>query len=39
MGCPVRKVRKTGAGAELLTDPDLAVAVARAAAEGGRAGR
>ena len=28
MGCPVRKVRKTGAGAELLADPDLAVAVA-----------
>ena len=36
MGCPVRKVRKTGAGAELLAEPDLAVAVARAAAEGGR---
>ena len=35
MGCPVRKVRKTGAGAELLADPDLAVAVARAAVEGG----
>lgn len=34
MGCPVRKVRKTGAGAELLADPDLAVAVARAAVEG-----
>jgi tRNA-dihydrouridine synthase B len=34
MGCPVRKVRKTGAGAELLSDPDLAVAVARAAVEG-----
>ena len=28
MGCPVRKVRKTGAGAELISDPDLAVAVA-----------
>src|SRR5215207_147150 len=27
MGCPVKKVRKTGAGAELLADPDLAVAV------------
>src|SRR4029078_2888308 len=26
MGCPVRKVRKTGAGAELISDPDLAVA-------------
>ncbi|MDQ3103565.1 MAG: tRNA-dihydrouridine synthase, partial [Actinomycetota bacterium] len=36
MGCPVRKVRKTGAGAELLADPDLAVAVAVAAVEGGR---
>lgn len=34
MGCPVRKVRKTGAGAELLSDPDRAVAVARAAVEG-----
>jgi tRNA-dihydrouridine synthase B len=34
MGCPVRKVRRSGAGAELLADPDLAVAVARAAVEG-----
>ena len=34
MGCPVRKVRKTGAGAELLRDPDLALALARGAAEG-----
>jgi nifR3 family TIM-barrel protein len=34
MGCPVRKVCKTGAGAALLADPDRAVAVARAAAEG-----
>jgi tRNA-dihydrouridine synthase B len=34
MGCPVPKVRKTGAGAELLRDPDRAVAVARAAIEG-----
>jgi tRNA-dihydrouridine synthase B len=34
MGCPVRKVRKTGAGAELLSDPDLALALVRAAAEG-----
>jgi nifR3 family TIM-barrel protein len=34
MGCPVRKVCKTGAGAALLKDPDRAVAVARAAAEG-----
>jgi nifR3 family TIM-barrel protein len=35
MGCPVRKVRKTGAGAELLADPDLALALACGAAEGG----
>lgn len=34
MGCPVKKVLKTGAGAALLDDPDLAVAVARAAGEG-----
>ena len=34
MGCPVPKVMKTGAGAALLTDPDTAVAVARAAARG-----
>ena len=34
MGCPVRKVRKTGAGAELIADPDLAVAVAAAAVDG-----
>src|SRR3954466_11383149 len=34
MGCPVRKVRKVGAGAELLRRPELAVALARAAAEG-----
>ncbi len=34
MGCPVRKVRKTGAGAELLSDPDRAVELVRAAAEG-----
>ncbi|HEX8075879.1 MAG TPA: tRNA-dihydrouridine synthase family protein [Thermoleophilaceae bacterium] len=34
MGCPVRKVCKTGAGASLLDDPDRAVAIARAAAEG-----
>ncbi len=39
MGCPVPKVRKTGAGAALLGDPDRAVAVARAAVEGaGRIG-
>ncbi|MEX2108796.1 MAG: tRNA-dihydrouridine synthase [Solirubrobacterales bacterium] len=34
MGCPVRKVRRTGAGAELLSDPELALALARGAAEG-----
>jgi tRNA-dihydrouridine synthase B len=34
MGCPVPKVMKTGAGAALLSDPDTAVAVARAAVEG-----
>jgi tRNA-dihydrouridine synthase B len=36
MGCPVRKVCKTGAGAALLDDPDKAVALAKAAGEGGR---
>jgi nifR3 family TIM-barrel protein len=36
MGCPVKKVRKTGAGAELISEPDLAVAVAAAAVEGGQ---
>ena len=35
MGCPVRKVRKTGAGAELLADPELALALVRGAREGG----
>jgi tRNA-dihydrouridine synthase B len=35
MGCPVRKVCKTGAGAALLFDPDLAVRIAAAAREGG----
>ena len=34
MGCPVRKVVKTGAGAALLAQPERAVEVARAAAEG-----
>src|SRR3954468_11091024 len=34
MGCPVPKVCKTGAGAALLAEPDKAVAIARAAAEG-----
>jgi nifR3 family TIM-barrel protein len=34
MGCPVPKVCKTGAGAALLEDPDLAVSLARAAARG-----
>ncbi|HEX4466523.1 MAG TPA: tRNA-dihydrouridine synthase [Solirubrobacteraceae bacterium] len=34
MGCPVPKVRKTGAGAQLLADPDRAVLLARAAVAG-----
>jgi tRNA-dihydrouridine synthase B len=34
MGCPVRKVCKTGAGAALLEDPTKAVAIATAAREG-----
>src|SRR3954453_23498441 len=34
MGCPVRKVCKTGAGASLLDDPAKAVALARAARAG-----
>jgi tRNA-dihydrouridine synthase B len=34
MGCPVKKVVKTGAGASLLDDPDRAVAIARGAIEG-----
>jgi len=38
MGCPVPKVRKTGAGAAMLTDPDRAVAVTRAAREGAAEG-
>ena len=36
MGCPVRKVCKTGAGAALLGDPARAVAIASAAREGSR---
>jgi tRNA-dihydrouridine synthase B len=35
MGCPVPKVRRTGAGAQLLRDPELALSLARAAGEGG----
>jgi tRNA-dihydrouridine synthase B len=35
MGCPVRKVCKTGAGAALLSQPELAVEIAAAAREGG----
>jgi tRNA-dihydrouridine synthase B len=35
MGCPVPKVRRTGAGAAMLADPDRAVELARAAVEGG----
>src|ERR1700754_3979505 len=31
MGCRVRKVRKPGAGAELLREPELALALARGA--------
>ena len=34
MGCPVKKVCKTGAGAALLDDPDKAIAIAQAAGEG-----
>src|SRR4051794_27861297 len=34
MGCPVPKVCKTGSGAALLKDHDLAVRIARAAGEG-----
>jgi tRNA-dihydrouridine synthase B len=38
MGCPVPKVRKTGAGAALLGDPERAVEVARACVRGAREG-
>ncbi len=38
MGCPVPKVRRTGAGAGMLANPDLAVAVTRAACEGAAEG-
>jgi nifR3 family TIM-barrel protein len=34
MGCPVRKVRRTGAGVELLADPELALALLRGARQG-----
>jgi tRNA-dihydrouridine synthase B len=34
MGCPVRKVCKTGAGAALIDDPKKAVAITKAAREG-----
>lgn len=34
MGCPVRKVCKTGAGAALLRRPELAIELTRAAREG-----
>lgn len=34
MGCPVKKVCRTGAGSSMLRDPDNAVAVAAAASEG-----
>ncbi len=34
MGCPVPKVMKNGAGAALISDPTVAVEIARAAAEG-----
>src|ERR687889_2773730 len=34
MGCPVRKVCRTGAGAALLEEPERALTLARAAIEG-----
>ena len=39
MGCPVRKVCRTGAGAALLGDPDLAVRIAIGRARRRRAAR
>ena len=39
MGCPVRKVCKTGAGAALLDDPANAIAIAIAARRGQRPAR
>jgi tRNA-dihydrouridine synthase B len=38
MGCPVPKVRRTGAGVGMLANPDLAVAITRAACEGAAEG-
>ena len=35
MGCPVRKVCRTGAGAAMLSDHDLALRIASAARDGG----
>jgi len=35
MGCPVRKVCKTGAGASLLSEPELGLEIASGAIEGG----
>lgn len=35
MGCPVPKVRRTGAGVQLLAEPARAVELARAAVDGG----
>ncbi len=35
MGCPVKKVCRTGSGAALLDEPELALEIARSAVEGG----